>query len=537
MKVYYKKNSVLKLLVLTMLFTLNLFGSDLVLKNTVTANGTVTQNTDSFSFRNFSFDSPNVYVKDSTTATIEIQAGKYNISNISYQPPSFYSDEPKCTITPYTNGVAGTPIVVNVKAGSSTDLSKNTNFQNITKITIHDEGGNAQGCKSVNFDTIVYTIPPSAKQDTDSTLTPASGVDESQMIAIPTTATTLADKVDVLDFTITDLGSGDGLPTSVKEIKVNVGGTATSGSKLLWWLSRKDKPNANPTRGRLFKNQVLFRFDDNNITDDSNATYTLSVFWRGQPTGLVDNATFDLSVSATTASTGSQLATLGAKQKPVSNNNNAKVDVTATKLVFARVPSNDAFTTITAPTLNTKTASSITVNTGTFTDSDGERNVTVKLYSDARLTSLAGTNVDGNFTGLTSSTTYYAVTSGEAKNATNGAWEVKVSSASEVTTISIPTISWTHQSVTNYGLPIDLPAPTVTNVYPGAVYSIIDSGLGDKTTVNSTTGIITQSWPDTTQLYSTSVTLRVTNVDGGYAEIQASTTITGVNYNPHNSEI
>ncbi|MDQ7083908.1 MAG: Ig-like domain-containing protein [Sulfurovum sp.] len=170
MKVYHKKNSVLKWLVLTMLFTSNLFGSNLIIKNTVTTNGTVTQNTDSFTFSNFAFFTPDVFLNDNTTGTIEIQTGKYNISNISYYP--FPSVQAKCTITPYPNGVAGTPIVVDAIAGTSTDISGNSDFQNITKITIHDEGGNNQGCANVNFDTIAYTLAPSTKSEPTNHPTP-----------------------------------------------------------------------------------------------------------------------------------------------------------------------------------------------------------------------------------------------------------------------------------------------------------------------------------------------------------------------------
>ena len=158
MKIYHKKNSVLKWLILIMLFTLNLFGSNLVIKNTVTANGTVTQNGDNFTFSNFTFSSPDVYVNDSTTSIIEIQTGKYNISNISYYPYSGSHTSAKCTLTPYPNGSAGTPIVIDADDQTSTDVSANSDFQNITKITIHDQGGNDQRCSNLNLDTIIYTI-------------------------------------------------------------------------------------------------------------------------------------------------------------------------------------------------------------------------------------------------------------------------------------------------------------------------------------------------------------------------------------------
>ncbi len=59
-------------------------------------------------------------------------------------------------------------------------------------------------------------------------------------------------------------------------------------------------------------------------------------------------------------------------------------------------------TTITPPTLDSKTDTTINTTIGTFSDADGVQNVTVKLYSDAGLTNLLGSQANGDFTGLTS---------------------------------------------------------------------------------------------------------------------------------------
>ncbi|MEA1892048.1 MAG: cadherin domain-containing protein, partial [Campylobacterota bacterium] len=89
----------------------------------------------------------------------------------------------------------------------------------------------------------------------------------------------------------------------------------------------------------------------------------------------------------------------------------------------------DASTTLTAPTLSSKTNTTINLTLGTFTDADGTQNVTVKLYDNPALTNLVATDAAGSFTVLSASTSYYAVTTGEAKNGASGAWEVKSSSA------------------------------------------------------------------------------------------------------------
>lgn len=98
------------------------------------------------------------------------------------------------------------------------------------------------------------------------------------------------------------------------------------------------------------------------------------------------------------------------------------------------VEQTDNATTATAPTLDSATATTINTTIGNFADTDGVRNVTVALYSDAALTTLVATSPSGDFTGLSTSTTYYAVTSGEAFNAQTQTWESKRSSALAVTT-------------------------------------------------------------------------------------------------------
>lgn len=98
----------------------------------------------------------------------------------------------------------------------------------------------------------------------------------------------------------------------------------------------------------------------------------------------------------------------------------------------------DQPTTITAPTLDSKSDTKIYTKVGTFSDSDGIQNVTVALYSDSTLTNLLQTNTSGDFLGLTASTTYYVVTSGEALNTDIGIWEAKKSTALVVTTNATP---------------------------------------------------------------------------------------------------
>ena len=88
--------------------------------------------------------------------------------------------------------------------------------------------------------------------------------------------------------------------------------------------------------------------------------------------------------------------------------------------------------------------------------------------------------------------------------------------------ISTPTISMANQTVTDNGggLATNLPAPTVTGITAGAVYSITTGVVG--LTINSSTGVMTydRNIEDGNQNHS--ITIKVINTDGG----TSSTTFT-----------
>ena len=89
--------------------------------------------------------------------------------------------------------------------------------------------------------------------------------------------------------------------------------------------------------------------------------------------------------------------------------------------------------------------------------------------------------------------------------------------------ISSPTISLANQTVNDNGggLATNLPAPTVTGVTAGAVYSIVSDPTGGKLTINASTGVATWSG-NLTSPGTYSITIKVTNTDGG----TSSTTFT-----------
>jgi hypothetical protein len=89
--------------------------------------------------------------------------------------------------------------------------------------------------------------------------------------------------------------------------------------------------------------------------------------------------------------------------------------------------------------------------------------------------------------------------------------------------ISTPTISMSNQTVNDYGgsSATDLPAPTVSDVQSGAVYSIVNDPTSGMLTINSSTGVATWNG-DVFDSQNYSITIKVVNPDGG----TSSTTFT-----------
>ncbi len=83
-----------------------------------------------------------------------------------------------------------------------------------------------------------------------------------------------------------------------------------------------------------------------------------------------------------------------------------------------------------------------------------------------------------------------------------------------------PTIAMATQTIDDNGgaFSTALPAPTVTKVVSGAVYSIVGDPTGGKLTINANTGVAT--WDgniNPTQVYT--ITIKVTNPDGGNSSV------------------
>ena len=172
--------------------------------------------------------------------------------------------------------------------------------------------------------------------DKDGTLTASGTLDESSAIALPSTATTSGAAVDLLDFTLTDGGGGDGLALSASQVVINTSGTGPF-SQVTWLLNGPDASNVSGTYNSG-TNKITFSGLSVSVTDGANETYTVRGYYSTN-TNLTDNATFSFSldgdIDLTTSTLGSSMSGSNAA---VSNAAGAVVGITATQLAFTTQP-------------------------------------------------------------------------------------------------------------------------------------------------------------------------------------------------------
>jgi hypothetical protein len=155
------------------------------------------------------------------------------------------------------------------------------------------------------------------------------------MIALPSTADTNASRVNLFDFKITDTASGDALTTDITQIVINTSGTGAF-DKVKWLLNGPDATDVEGTYSSG-ANTITFSSLSISVASAANETYTLSGYFQN-PTGLTDNAPFTFTISDSDITTDGAKSTLAGSQS-VTNGGNAKVDITATKLMFIQQPS------------------------------------------------------------------------------------------------------------------------------------------------------------------------------------------------------
>ena len=264
----------------------------------------------------------------------------------------------------------------------------------------------------------------------DGTLTASSTVDESSTINLTSTVDTQAEAVDLFDFKLTDGAGGDGLALIVSKLVVNTSGTGAF-SQVAWLLNGPDASNVSGTYSSS-ANTITFSGLSISIADGANETFTVRGYYSNT-TGLVDGATFSLSLDGDTEVTATAGSSLSGSNSAVSNaaaakivapplptNNrvvhlseNGSVTLSSNLLTFADASSSTGqivYTVQTVPTAGTITKSGSTLGVGsTFTQDDVDNNrISYKhngseFFSDHFLFSVIGSP------GLTTTNTAYQI--------------------------------------------------------------------------------------------------------------------------------
>ncbi len=151
--------------------------------------------------------------------------------------------------------------------------------------------------------------------DQSSTITSAAGV--SEPARLPTSATTPAGAVGVLDFTVADAGNGDGLATRVDSLVLQASGTGDF-SKVTWLLSG---PGIGaPLTGSYNASAHTLGFSGAGIAvaDGASAVYTVKAYFN-DTSGVAAGATYLLSLDGDSGVTlgNSMSSQMAPSQSPV----------------------------------------------------------------------------------------------------------------------------------------------------------------------------------------------------------------------------
>ena len=220
----------------------------------------------------------------------------------------------------------------NVSSGGTITYTPTANYNGADSFIVQVDDGNG-GTDTITINVTVTATP----NDTDTTLTASATVDESTMIPIPTTANTLAEKVDLFDFKISDTASSDTETTDITQVVISTVGSNADLSKMKFLLNGTNVSNVEGVYNSG-ANTLTFASLSISVASGANETYTLSTYFQN-PTGLTDNETFTFSVTESSFTLDTAKSTMASSQS-VSNGANAKVDITATKLIFTQQPSN-----------------------------------------------------------------------------------------------------------------------------------------------------------------------------------------------------
>ena len=292
-------------------------------------------------------DSAGNQTGDATKLTIAVASGyTFDLTSFSYY--TSLNDTITVTFT-YANNTTVTGTLIATSNANITlsdfsvfhDASNNpltSSANDITTVVIssaNGTGGYDFGTNNFDISDVKAIVPSNA---TSTVTAGPSG----EATTFSTTATSAASATSLMDFTIADPGTSDGLATNVSAFYATVSGTATSSelAKMSFLLNGPDATNVvgayDSSTGR-----ITFSGLNLSIADGGSETYTIKAYYNDDTSSndLTDHHTVVLSVNASNFTTVSDGSTFASSQANITNGSGANIDITATKLIYSQSPS------------------------------------------------------------------------------------------------------------------------------------------------------------------------------------------------------
>ncbi|MCF6183721.1 MAG: fibronectin type III domain-containing protein, partial [Bacteroidales bacterium] len=211
-----------------------------------------------------------------------------------------------------------------------------------------------------------------------------SQVSVSSTLTEPATISSLVNSsngVQVFDFTLTDAGSGDGVATIIDQLQITQG----SANGVANWTNAiagavLNGPDITNLAGTVNATDITFSGSGFiNISDNSNETYTLSIWLNTDLSAISDNDILEFATDYSNITTDASGSSFGSGA-PESGDNNVAIDVDATELRFAQQPTDANINDCMSPDVSVEA-----------TDANGNRDLnfteTIRITSAGTLTS------------------------------------------------------------------------------------------------------------------------------------------------------
>lgn len=325
-----------------------------IYNKTVSSVGFTFSGQDGYSFSNNYGTNYNVFpdstgnpTGDATKLTIAVASGyTFDLTSFSYY--TSLNDTITVTFTYASNTTVTGTLIATANANITLsnfsvfrDASNNalpTSANDIIKVVI----SSANGTGGFDFGTNNFDISDvRAIVASNATSTVTAGP-SGEATTFSTTATSVASAVSLMDFTIADPGTSDGLATNVSAFYATVSGTATSAelAQMRFLLNGPDATNVVGTYDSS-TGRITFSGLNLSIADGGSETYTIKAYYNDNTSSndLTDHHTVVLSVNASNFASVSGGSTFASSQANVTNGSGASIDIAATKLIYSQSPS------------------------------------------------------------------------------------------------------------------------------------------------------------------------------------------------------